>query len=47
MKVLLKMLSMEEYLDMIKPYLDKMINDQKTQNEWKDQLGMNIWFYFF
>ena len=37
-----KMLSIEEYLDEIKPYLSNMINDIKTQGEWKIQLTMAI-----
>ena len=28
-------LSVKEYLDMIKPYLSGIINDYKTQGEWK------------
>ena len=30
-----KTLSIDEYLNEIKPYLSKMTNDHKTQNEWK------------
>ena len=37
-----KMLLIEEYLDEIKPYLSNMINDIKTQGEWKIQLIMAI-----
>ena len=29
-----KILTLSEYLDMIKPYLSDIINDQKTQGEW-------------
>ena len=38
------MLSIKEYLNMIQPYLSKMINGHKTQNEWKFQLVMEIGF---
>ena len=31
-------LSIEEYLDKIRPYLSNIINDHKTQGEWKIQL---------
>ena len=34
----------EEYLDIIRPYLSDMINDHKTQSEWKIQLTMQINF---
>ena len=30
-----KILTISEYLDMIRPYLVDMINDHKTQSEWK------------
>ena len=30
-----KNLSVKKYLDMIKPYLRDIINDHKTQGEWK------------
>ena len=33
-----KTLTINEYLDMIRPYLVHMINDHKTQSEWKIQL---------
>ena len=33
-----KNLLLREYLDMIRPYLSKMINDHKTRTEWKIQL---------
>ena len=39
-----KMLLIEEYLYMIKPYLIKIKNDHKTRNEWKIQLAMEISF---
>ena len=39
-----KNLSVKEYLDMIRPYLSSMINDHKTQGEWKIQLTMPIKF---
>ena len=32
------------YLDSIKPYLSNMINNRKTQGEWKIQLTMEINF---
>ena len=38
------MLSVKEYLGMIKPYLSDMINDHKTQGEQKIQLTMSINF---
>ena len=37
-------MSPEEYLDIIRPYLSDMINDHKTQSEWKIQLTMQINF---
>ena len=33
-----KILTVKEYLDMIKQYLSNIINDHKTQGEWKIQL---------
>ena len=30
-----KILTINEYLDMIKPYLSDIINDHKTQGEWR------------
>ena len=39
-----KNLSTKEYLDIIRPYLSDMINDHKTQSEWKIQLTMQINF---
>ena len=35
-----KNLSLEEYLDIIRPYLIDLINDHKTSKEWKIQLVM-------
>ena len=40
------MLSIEEYLNEIKPYLNDLINDLKTQVEWKIQLTMAINFMY-
>ena len=37
-------MSPEEYFDIIRPYLRDMINDHKTQNEWRIQLTMQINF---
>ena len=39
-----KILTISEYLDMIRPYLVDMINDHKNQNEWKIQLSVAINF---
>ena len=39
-----KGLIISEYFDMIRPYLVDMINDHKTQSEWKTQLTMVINF---
>ena len=39
-----KILTITEYLDMIRPYLVDMINDHKTQSEWKIQLKAAINF---
>ena len=33
-------LSIEEYLDIIRPYLSNIINDHKTRGEWKIQLAI-------
>ena len=38
-------LSIEDYLDEIKPYLSDIINDHKTQGEWKIHLIMAINFF--
>ena len=40
-----KTLSIKDYLDEIKPYLNDIINDHKTQGEWKIKLTMKINFY--
>ena len=37
-------LSLEEYLNIIRPYLRDMINNHKTLSEWKIQLIMRINF---
>ena len=37
-----KTLSIEEYLNMIKPYLRNIINDHKTQGEWKVYSGNTV-----
>ena len=37
-------LTVDEYLDIIRLYLRDMINDHKTQSEWKIQLTMAINF---
>ena len=39
-----KILTISEYLDVIRPYLVNMINDHKNQNEWKIQLTTAINF---
>ena len=39
-----KILTIKEYLDMIKPYLSDMINSYITQDEWKIQLTIVINF---
>ena len=39
-----KILLIKEYLDMMKPYLSNMINNHKTQGEWKTQLTAAINF---
>ena len=40
-----KTLSIKDYLDEIKPYLSDIINDHKTQGEWKIHLTMAINFF--
>ena len=40
-----KTLSIKDYLDEIKPYLSDIINDHKTQGEWKIYLTMAINFF--
>ena len=42
-----KILTIEEYLSMIKPYLVDMINDYKNKGEWKIQLTTAINFISF
>ena len=37
-----KILTISEYLDMIRPYLSNIINDHKTQGEWKVHSGNTI-----
>ena len=37
-----KTLSIKEYLNMIRPYLTDIINDHKTQGEWKVHSGNEI-----
>ena len=39
-----KLLTIEEYLDLIKPYLKELINDHKSKGEWKIQLKTQINF---
>ena len=39
-----KILSVKEYPDMMSPYLSDIINDHKTEGEWKIQLTMTIDF---
>ena len=40
-----KTLSIKEYLDEIRPYLNNLIDDHRTQGEWKIQLTMAIRFF--
>ena len=40
------MLSLDEYLNTIIPYLRDMIDDHKARGEWKIQLTMKINFFF-
>ena len=40
-------LSIDEYFDIIRPYLKDMIDDYKTKDEWKIQLTMRIIFTSF
>ena len=42
-----KNLSLEDYLDIIKPLFRDMIDNCKAHGEWKIQLTMQITFYFF
>ena len=39
-----KTLSVKEYIDKIKPYLDDLIDEHKIEGEWKIQLTMTISF---
>ena len=39
-----KILSVKEYPEMMRPYLSDIINDHKTEGEWKIQLTMTIDF---
>ena len=39
-----EILTIEEYLDLIEPYLRKIINDHKSKDEWKIQLTPQINF---
>ena len=39
-----KILSVKEYPDMMRPYSSDIINDHKTEGEWKIQLTMTIDF---
>ena len=39
-----KISSVKEYPDMMRPYLSDIINDHKTEGEWKIQLTMTIDF---
>ena len=40
-------LSINEYFDIIKPYLGDMVNNQKTKGEWKVQPSMRVIFVSF
>ena len=40
-------LSIDEYFNMIRPYLKDMIDDHKSKGEWKIQLSMRIIFVSF
>ena len=39
-----KLLTIEEYLNLIEPYLRELINDHKNKGEWKIQLTAQINF---
>ena len=39
-----KILTISKYLDMIRPYLVDMINDNKNQSEWKIKLSAEVNF---
>ena len=40
-------LSIDEYFDIIRPYLKDMIDNHKSKGEWKIQLSMRIIFVSF
>ena len=40
------LLSFDEYLELIKPYLNDLINVYKTKGEWKLQLSAESSFFF-
>ena len=40
-------LSIDEYFDIVRPYLKDMIDSPKARNEWKIQLSMQIIFFSF
>ena len=42
-----KNLSLEDYLNLIRLFLRDMINNHKTQGEWKIQLNANYFYFFF
>ena len=42
-----KTLSIEEYLDKIRTYLSNMINDHKTQGDWKKSTNNSNYLFFF
>ena len=46
-EIKIKILTISEYLDNIRPYLVNMINDHKNQSEWKIQLSAEINFISF
>ena len=39
-----KILTPSEYLDMMRPYLSDIVNDNKTQGEWRIHLTIAIYF---
>ena len=41
-----KLLIIEEYLDLIEPYLRELINDHKSKGEWKIQLTTRSIYFF-
>ena len=42
-----KNLSIKEYIDIMRPYLSDIINNHKTQEEWKVQVIMTFDFISF